>query len=109
MIRGYEKAWNALLTGSAVASVSVLARWLFGLTDVIPDPSPEDIVGAIDGFIVALAAAAGAYLATTTPTSHPDDATPNPRPSVLLTEEMEVRQPAVTTTVLRPTPTQEGA
>lgn len=68
-IAGYEKAWAALLTGSAVAAVQVLLKWpIAHWTGAFPVPTPEAIESALDGFVVALSAAAGAYLTANTGT-----------------------------------------
>jgi amino acid permease len=65
MVRGYEKAWAALLAGGAVATMQVLALWGMSLFGAIPAPESAQIASAVTGLVSAIAAAAGAYIATT--------------------------------------------
>lgn len=74
MIRGYEKAWAALLAGGMVTAMTTLGMWLMSFTGTVPVPDELAIAGAITGFIAALFSAAGAYIATT---SAPTEEDPN--------------------------------
>ena len=65
-IQGYEKFWAALLGGGMAAAVTVIVQWLVSGTGAFEAPGPEEIRAAVDGVVVALFAAAGAYLATNT-------------------------------------------
>lgn len=73
MVRGYEKAWAALLGGGTASAITtlVLAGSSALSKGAIPGPTPELIVGAISGLVSAVFGAAAAYLATNT-----TDATP---------------------------------
>ena len=66
IIQGYEKFWAALLGGGMAAAVTVIVQWLVSGTGAFEAPGPEEIRAAVDGVVVALFAAAGAYLATNT-------------------------------------------
>lgn len=78
-IAGFEKFWSALLSGGFVAAVSTLALYLTSLTGAVDAPDKATIASAVTGVVTALAAAAGAYLATNSPAPHhPDDDTINP-------------------------------
>lgn len=72
-LKGYEKFWSALLSGGFVAAASTLALYVASLAGAVDAPDRAAIASAITGLVTALAAAAGAYLATNTPT---DDTTP---------------------------------
>ena len=80
MLRGYEKFWSALLSGGFVAAARTLALFVASLTGAVDAPDRATIAAAITGAVTALAAAAGAYLATNSPLANPDDRTPNPEP-----------------------------
>lgn len=88
IVRGKEKFWAALLAGGFVSSISILAVFIASRWEIVPTPTPDEIKSAIDGIIVALASAFGAYIATnSSPTNisvsddpvHPDDFTSTPK------------------------------
>lgn len=67
-IVGYEKAWAALLGGGSVTAATTLALWLMSLSGAISVPDEAAISAAVTGIVASLFSAAGAFIATTTPT-----------------------------------------
>jgi len=65
-VLGKEKFYAALLGGGMATAVTVLAQWAVSGTGAFEAPGPDAIRSAVDGVVVALFAAAGAYLATNT-------------------------------------------
>lgn len=80
LIRGYEKAWAALLGGGSITAATTLALWGMSRTGAVEPPDAATIQAAVTGLVASVFAAVSAYVATTTPVAHPDDDTP-PRPS----------------------------
>jgi hypothetical protein len=72
-IQGYEKFWAALLTGGMVTAATTLALWITSLTGAVPVPDEATIAAAVTGIVASLFSAAGAYLATNTTPTHPED------------------------------------
>jgi len=67
-VAGYEKFWQALLSGGMSTSVTMLVLWaVSSVSTTIAAPTPELIVGAISGFVATIFAALGALFATNTP------------------------------------------
>lgn len=76
MIKGYEKAWGALLGGGMMTAATTFALWATSASGAVTAPDEAAIVAAVTGVISSLFAAAMAFLATNTPLEPPAPAEP---------------------------------